>query len=239
MYQARDDSRTDDCYKEVSIDMPVRKIPKSYCSVTGLVASSKNNRMSAFESTLERDLMLLLEFDFNVLEYEEQPVKIEYEDNNGKLHSYIPDLLITYRRDIAPAKWKKHVLAEVKYRQNLFADWKILKPKFKAARAYAKSKGWDFRIFTDKEIRTHYLTNAKFLLPYRSLPLDQRMIEIILSALDRVVETDPESLLLACSMDLMEQAQFIPMIWRLICAGMIGIDLDLPLNMRSRIWSVR
>jgi hypothetical protein len=67
--------------------MPVRKIPKNYRSVTGRFPSLKNNRSVAFESTLERDFYLSLEFDEGVESYEEQPLTISG-DHNGRAISY-------------------------------------------------------------------------------------------------------------------------------------------------------
>jgi hypothetical protein len=51
--------------------MPVRIIPKNYRNLTGLVANTKAQRMTAFESTLEKDFLLLLDFDPAVGTYEE------------------------------------------------------------------------------------------------------------------------------------------------------------------------
>jgi len=89
-------------FKSIWSKMPVRKIPKSYRSVTGLIVSKKNQRMSGFESSLERDSICLLEFDLNVDYYEEQPVTIDYIDREGKEHTYTPDVFVSYRRDIIP-----------------------------------------------------------------------------------------------------------------------------------------
>jgi hypothetical protein len=56
--------------------MPVRKIPKNYLVVTGLVATDKSEEMTAYEGHLERGFMKLLTFDTeSVMKYEEQPVK--------------------------------------------------------------------------------------------------------------------------------------------------------------------
>lgn len=178
--------------------MPIRKIPKSYRSVTGLIASNKNQRMAGFESSLERDLILLIEFDLNVEYYEEQPLVIDYIDSNGEEHTYTPDIFVKYRKDIVPAKWMKPSLYEVKYRQDLFANWKELKPKFKAARAYAKPKGWQFQIITEQEIKTPYLQNVRFLLPYRRLEFDWNEQDFVLSKLRDMRVANPESLMLAC-----------------------------------------
>lgn len=74
--------------------MPVRKIKKSYRQVTGVLSSKKNNRMVASESTLERDLYLILDFDPMVKFFEEQPVSIPYVLSNDKKSRYTPDCLI-------------------------------------------------------------------------------------------------------------------------------------------------
>jgi hypothetical protein len=52
--------------------MVARSIPKSYRNVTGRFASVKNRHPIGFESTLEKDFFLLLEFDRRVESFEEQ-----------------------------------------------------------------------------------------------------------------------------------------------------------------------
>jgi hypothetical protein len=70
--------------------MVARVIPKNYRNVTGRLASSKNRCLIGFESTLEKDFYLLLEFDPQVETFEEQPVTITYDDSTGKRHRYTP-----------------------------------------------------------------------------------------------------------------------------------------------------
>src|SRR5437763_1088317 len=103
--------------------MPVRKIPKSYRNVTGLTATDKSDTMTAYESGLEHKCHKLLTFNTNVSTYKEQPVKIYFIGEDGKTHHYTPDVLINYRRDIEPAKYWKPLLAEVKWRTDLFKNW--------------------------------------------------------------------------------------------------------------------
>lgn len=76
--------------------MPVRKIKKNYRSVTGYFASVKNGRNIAYESLLERDFFLLLEFDRLVSSYEEQPLRLSYRYGNKDL-PYTPDALVQYK----------------------------------------------------------------------------------------------------------------------------------------------
>ena len=49
----------------INPDRPVRKIPTSTRSITGVMSTSDKDGQ-AFESTLERDLMYLLKFDVTV-----------------------------------------------------------------------------------------------------------------------------------------------------------------------------
>ena len=74
--------------------MPVRKIPKNYRSVTGILTSSKAEGPAAFESTLERDLFALLEFSPDVKKFEVQPVTIPWVDSHGIQRRYTPDVLV-------------------------------------------------------------------------------------------------------------------------------------------------
>jgi hypothetical protein len=224
--------------------MPVRRIPKNRCSLTGQVASTKrvasgmNGGMAAFESSLERDLLILLDFDPEVLCYEEQPVRIDYVDAGGCHRHYTPDVLVRWRRDGVSAGGMRPLLAEVKYRSTLRKDWADLKPRFRAARLEARARGWTFRILTEVEIRTPYLRNARFLSPSRRLAPDGASVNSILTTLHQLRESDPETLLGTLARDLRKRAELIPTLWNLVATRKVGIDLSLPLTMRSRLWSL-
>lgn len=59
--------------------MPIRKIPKNYRNITGIVTASKAGAAAQFESTLERDFLALLEFYPEVKAFDPQQVEIEWE----------------------------------------------------------------------------------------------------------------------------------------------------------------
>jgi hypothetical protein len=219
--------------------MPVRKIPRSYRNVTGLTATDKSDRMTAYESGLEHKCHKLVTFNTNVLKYEEQPVKIYFSGEDGKTHHYTPDILINYKQDVAPAKHWKPLLAEIKWRTDLFKDWQELKPRFRVARKYARERGWDFTVITDKEIINPYLDNAIFLLTFRRFSANEDHSKLLLQALDKLRETDPEALLLSVSKDRDKIAGLLPTLWQLVGNHAVGVNLDLKLTMRSRIWSLR
>jgi hypothetical protein len=120
--------------------------------------------MTAFESSLERDFLLLLDFDPDVEFFEEQPVKIVYHDASRRRRTYTPDVLVRYRTDPPPARHTKPLLCEVKYRDDLRQHWTDYRPKFRAAGRYAQQRGWRFRLVTERHVRTPYLDNVKSLL---------------------------------------------------------------------------
>jgi hypothetical protein len=218
--------------------MPVRKIPKSHRSVTGLISSDGAANQAAFESTLERDFMLLVDFDSEVISYEEQPVRIDYLSADGKARHYTPDILVTYRRIPNSTTLNPPLLAEIKYRHDLFEQWRELKPKFRAARRYAKERGWTFKIITEVEIRTPYLKNVKFLRQYQRRPINPDDEGLLLQKVSELRSTDPESLLTSMCQDAQDRARLLPPLWSLVAQRKIGADLDQPLTMRSFIWPV-
>lgn len=139
--------------------MAVRKIGINCRSMTGKQGFSGQQ----YESALERDLLDLLAFDLNVERYETQPVRLYYDAENGGRLPYTPDALITYRRDIPSARDLPHLLVEVKYREEYRERYRELKRRFRAARQYARENGYRFCVLTEREIRTPYLENARFL----------------------------------------------------------------------------
>ncbi|MDT7809235.1 MAG: hypothetical protein QOJ70_3048 [Acidobacteriota bacterium] len=203
--------------------------------MTGLVASRKNDRMTGFESSLERDFLLLLDFDAAVARYEEQPVRIKYVDATGRRRTYTPDVLVHYHDDLDASADTRPLLCEVKYREDLFANWKEYKPKIRAGRAHARGQGWRFQIVTEREVRTPYLENAKFLRPYRRIETNHEDTALLLDTLRGMDEADPESVLATIHHDRTRRAELLPMLWRLLADGHITADLSRPLTMRTRI----
>ena len=216
--------------------MPVRKIPRNYQNITGRIAKHDGSTSAAFESSLEKDFYTLIDFDLNVDRFEEQPVTIEYTDSSGKLRKYTPDVLVLFRKDIVPACNMKPWLCEIKYSDDIIQNISNYEPKFKAAKAYAQKRGWQFKIMTEHEIRTPFLENVKFLRGYRKIPSVEENTKLILDALHEMRETDPETLLLAIYEDKWRRAELMPYLWKLLSNRQIGVDLKLKLTMKSRIW---
>lgn len=216
-------------FNQINPHLPVRDIGISTRGVTGGVPG-----FGKYESTLERDLMELLRFDPNVDRFLPQPLTIEFRDRDGNVRSYTPDGLIYFKQ--SSSMTEVPLLFEVKYRADFRKDWKVLIQKFRAAKAYGLNQGWRFAVFTEREIRTTYLDNAKFLWLYREQVPPSEMASLLLQTLRDLEEADPELLLCALCHDKSNRARMIPVIWHLVSTGIIGCDLTTPLTMHSRIW---
>lgn len=141
--------------------LPARKIGVKSRSVSGIVP-----KMGHYESTLERDFMEIIRFEGRFTSFTAQPLKIEFRGKSRAVEGYTPDGLIYFIEGSNP---RKPLLFEIKHREDFRKDWRKLMPKFKAAKKYCASVGWDFMVLTEKEIRTPYLTNVKFLWPFKML----------------------------------------------------------------------
>lgn len=211
--------------------MPVRKIPRSYRNLTGRVAIASQAASAAFESPLERDLYVLLDFNPAVASVEHQPVRIDYRRPDGRATHYTPDALIHYR----PESGRKPVLCEVKPHDELRSNWSALRPGFKAAVRLCRSEGWLFHIYTESQIRTPYLQNARFLRAYRDLAPDELRAERIKRFLKEQDQPTLGSMLAHFCPKLIERGAWLSLAWHLIAVGELLADLHSPIGYGSAL----
>lgn len=222
--------------------MPSRKIRPSSYTNTGYIPSSKGPRVQQAESLLEQEYLTLLDFDNRVRGFQSQPFSIRWKHPNGRWREYTPDVIVSYTgAAMAAQPWLRTTVVEVKPREVLAAKWDEMKPRFKAAIAWARLYGCRFQIITDKEIRTPYLQNVQHLTHYRCIRLGEhpsagRYQRLLLQALTPGATDTPRGLLAKVTSDSKMQAEMIPWLWNLITQDLIGVDLSLPLNMASPIW---
>ncbi|MDD2950744.1 MAG: TnsA endonuclease N-terminal domain-containing protein, partial [Sulfuricurvum sp.] len=130
--------------------------------------SRKNKKQLAFESTLEHDFFLTLEFDSSVVLFEEQPFKLRYECD-GSNRFYTPDALVHYHNT--------STVYEVKYKNELDSD-EELRQKLSCITHQIESEGkYNFMIFTDTTFDPIYLQNLKFLYKFAFLKNTEKFDE--------------------------------------------------------------
>lgn len=201
--------------------MPVRKIPKNHLFVTGGFSSQKVGQQLGFESILEKELMLLLEFDADVEQFEEQPVKVPVP---GVRQGYVPDLLIHYRGE------RQTELVEVKTQAYLDRYATEYAPKFAAAENYCEERGWRFVKYTEEDIRTPRLSNLKFLRRYRNMQPTQDEVDQVLARFPVNGQSSTEVILQAFPPE--ERETWLPVLWHMILTRQLitNLDTELPVD---------
>lgn len=206
--------------------MGVRKIPKNYLFVTGGYSSRKNRAMDPFESTLEKEYLLLLDFDESVERFETQPVRIP---RPGVSNGYVPDVLIFFLPDDKTGVVRKPLLAEVKTSDDLKRNKEKYAPKFAAARQFAEGMGWNFEIVDETQIRTPRLDNLKFLREYRNITPPDEDVRRVLNCIGDG-ETSSLALLETLAPTPEEQLYWLPIIWSMLVSRHLVTDLDQPFS---------
>lgn len=208
--------------------MPVRKIPKNHLVVTGSFASRKNAQMDGFESLLEKEFMLLLDFDEHVEGFEVQPVTIPVP---GIPKGYTPDVLVYFHLDAISGEVRKPLLTEIKHTDDLKRNAEKYAPKFAAAEQYALENNWEFRVTTQNEIRIPRLANIKFLREYRNIePSTEDTAKLIHLVKNLSGTATPAALLEQLVVNDDDQLHWLPVIWHSILTHELVADLDKPLD---------
>jgi hypothetical protein len=207
---------------------PVRKIGFGSRSITGKRPSAKTGGSHQFESSLERDYLTLLEFDEEVERYLVQPVTIEYL-HQDKLRHYTPDMAVYYKLRAS----SKPLLVEIKYHAELLAKKELFEPKFAAASNYALHNGYEFKVLTEKEIRTDYLQNVKFLSNYRNKKIYPRDAEALISKLNNTSYTIGQ---LVSGKNEKLKGQMLNTLWQLLANHTLACDMYTKISMKSIVW---
>lgn len=207
-----------------------RKLQKNYRSITGHFPSVKNNKSIAFESKLESELFLTLEFDDDVESYLEQPQIIITVD--GKEKPYHADCYVK----MCESSNRRDMIIEVKYTNELNKEdnREYYEKKFKAADTTANSMDMDFLVYTELSHSEKYIFNLDFLYRYKTQPRENRFdiqIKHLLSkspipAIDiaKNISTTPNEYIVVSNA-----------IWGLVAHSRLSTDLEQELNMKSII----
>lgn len=221
----------------MKISMKKRKIGYTYGSVSGHYAFRKQKSI-AFESTLERDLLTLLEYNDSVSDVIEQPVTIEYTNHNGRAVTYTPDFLVYFKEsdaDLLKLK-RKPLLIEVKPKEKLQNHFNELRAKFQIATRYAQANDMIFKIYDESRIRTQYLKNILFLKRYKRIKYPKEEENKILSYSNAIGNIAVEYILEYLCISKEQKGIMLGHIWRLISDKKLLCNLDKELNLQTEVW---
>ncbi len=202
-----------------------------------MTSGQKVEGLGPFESSLERDYFVLLEFDRRVLAWHPQPLRLDVPAGGGKrARRYTPDVAVEYAKVPDGQELDRVELCEIKYRDELKNKWHDLKPLLRAGIHHARSNGWQFKIYTEVEIRTPRLWNAKFLLPYSRQGASSEDIARLALNVEGFGPATPSTLMDRCQTDAIERGRLLTVLWHMAATGLIAFDVGKKLNMNSRIW---
>jgi hypothetical protein len=123
--------------------------------------------MVEWESLLERDAILHFEFSHGVVDYQEQPEIIHYEQD-GETRKYHPDFALVLKND-------KQLHVEVKPKVKL--DTLKLQERFKAIAERYQNHSAQFRILTEHDLRQEpRLSNFKTIASVTHFPPAEEVV---------------------------------------------------------------
>ncbi|WP_066221006.1 TnsA endonuclease N-terminal domain-containing protein [Aliarcobacter cryaerophilus] len=198
-----------------------RKIKKNYRSITGHFPSIKNNTSIGFESKLEKDHFLSLEFDNEVIFYQEQPqIEIFF---NGKNQIYSADCYIKRAKNSN----KKDSIVEVKYTNEIEKRKEYFEKKFESAKTSANKLNLDFEVYTEKIHSEIYLDNLDFLYRYKLQPIENKYEDQILKMVNKNHKISAFDLANLISKNPIEYGIISNCIWDLVCKEKLRTNLKL------------
>lgn len=208
--------------------MLIRKIEKSHISVTGYFSSYKNKRQINFESKLEHDFYLLLEFDETVKSYQEQPFKVYYIYQDKK-RRYTPDTLVNY---IDSTQKIFEVKPMFKIRNDVELQEKIGLQKQKIK----EEKNLELSIFTDENMNKIYMNNIKIIYNFAFIKVNKEIQDKIRKELLKLnVPIQVKKLLDRLTSTKSDRLKYIPYLWNLVFNNLGCIDFTKKITMASII----
>ena len=197
-----------------------RKIKKNYRSITGHFPSIKNNTSIGFESKLEKAHFLALEFDNEVISYQEQPqIEIFF---NGKNQIYSADCYIKRIKNSS----KKDSIVEVKYTNEIEKKKEYFEKRFESANIAANKLDLNFEVYTEENYSEIYLDNLDFLYRYKLYPIENKYENQIIGLVKENKRVSAFELAKLISQNLIDYPTISNCIWDLVCKEKLKSDLQ-------------
>lgn len=215
---------------------PVRSIRPTRRSLSGVYAF-RGDTAVPYESSLERDFLLRLEFFLDVADVIPQPVEIPFSTSSGRTFSYTPDFLIFFKLGSRSYEdYPKPLLIEVKPEAQWRLHWREWSAKWKAARRHAIEQGWFFRVLDESRIRDQAFHNIKFLERYARMQFPEEESRQVIETI-RQMGSAPMHYILARHFMGHYKAQGIAHVWHLVAQRRLECDIHQKvLNQDTQLW---
>ena len=124
-------------------DKNVRCVASIGSNSRSTVRNKKGRTIQCESFSGERKLTLGFDRDPTVRDYKSQPIRIPYEDSEGKKHTYVPDFMV----------WK--VSGSIEIHEVTRSERRLLpnaQRREKAAREHCAEKGWSYVVHTEDSL---------------------------------------------------------------------------------------
>jgi len=158
-------------FKRKPPDGNVRWVRSTGQNLRGVI-TNKVGRSVQFESWLERGLILRLDRDPGVLDYQSQPEQFRFSDEDGKQRSYTPDFKV-WRHDGA-IEIHEVTLSQRRRQPNM-------RRREQAAGEICRDRGWQYLVHTEQSLPNESeLANLLALVGYRpTIYANQQVIQAV------------------------------------------------------------
>jgi hypothetical protein len=207
--------------------MAVRSVSNRGGNIIGMFPSLKMQRPVRYESTIERDLCYLLEFDPHVIRYVEQPFTITQPTHDGTTHRYTPDFQIFRTHGVCD-------LVECKPAARL--DDPHTRQQLEMGHAWADAHQHTFRLVTDHDVRHGaLLENVRLLWRSCRMPVAH---DLVVRTIAYLTESPGATIAQTAAAALQRTAprQHVPYLCTLLFQHVVITDLTMPLSCHSRLW---
>ena len=187
--------------------------------MTGRWFSTTSERYLEYESLLERDWMLLMDFDRDVEWICEQPLRLRYRKDDEPA-SHVPDLLV----------WRSGTpeLCDVKSEDRL--EDPAFRAQVEATGLACAEAGFGYRVLSEPD--RQLLANVRWLAGFREPPADldgerARMLSALAVGGSTIAELLDDAVELALAR---------PVLMHLLWVGEVLVDVTGPMTDASRVW---
>lgn len=206
----------------------MRRIPKNYLHITGQM-SSRQGQALGFEGGVEKDFYAVMEHQPSITRIDTQQITIQYR-SGGRKRNYTPEALISF----CPSLGRSPILAEVKDRETLRKEFADFRERFGAAIRFGRENGYEFRIYTEVEIRTPYLANLRLLRIHRDHEFSERIAWV-----KEIVQQD-QAINFRTALELLEKKEHeravnLSLLYHSLSRNHISANLFYPLGYETRL----
>jgi hypothetical protein len=207
----------------------VRKIKPTRMSVSGRYPYKSDS--VPYESTLERDLIIVHAFRDDVKDIVAQPITIPFV-KNGITYRYTPDFFIEFIEDAD----RPNMIIEVKPYDLWRENWRDWSDKWKTMQRYCKDNGYVFRIYDESRIRNTALDNINSLNAFKNYAIEKEDQEAVLEQVKLMGTTTIDYLLTRFYTGSLLRNHGLRVLYHLLATKKLKFNLFLKINDLTEVW---